>query len=104
MVVLPSSVEWSWTHGGSCQRDGHGSHGHHHDGQGCVGRHQVGHTLVMVVLVIMAVILVTVLLVMVMLVHTLVQSTHLVHFLPSRSLLLKKMQRLIWIQYGLNTQ
>ena len=37
MVVLSSSVEWSWTHGGSCQRDGHGSPGHHHDGQGCVG-------------------------------------------------------------------
>jgi hypothetical protein len=72
MVVLQSSVEWSWTHGGSCQRDGLGGPGHHHDGQGCVGRHQVCHTLVMVVLVIikmvMAVILVIV--VLVMLVHT----------------------------------
>ena len=76
MVVLQSSVEWSWTHGGSCQRDGHGGPGHHKDGHGCVGRHHDGHTLVMVVLVIikmvMAVILVIV--VLVIMVHTLVQS------------------------------
>ena len=27
MVVLQFSVEWSLTHGGSCQRDGHGGPG-----------------------------------------------------------------------------
>ena len=92
MVVIQSYVEWSWTHGGSCHRDGHCGPGHHHDGHGCVGRHQVGHTLGMVVLVIIKMVMdvILVIVVLVMMVHTLVQSTHLVNFLWFIHFCLKK--------------
>ena len=92
MMVLHSSVEWSWTNGGSCQRDGHVGPGHHQDDHGC---HHDGHTLVMVVLVIIKMVMAVILVIVVldMMVHTPAQSTHLVHFLPSRSLLLKKIQK-----------
>jgi hypothetical protein len=97
------SVEWSWTHGGGCQRDGHGGPCHHQDGLGSVVIIMMGirwswwswsssdghgcHTCHRCIG------------------HDGLYTCSKYPFGPFplvHSLLLKKIQRLIWIQYGLN--